>query len=106
MLGKSAEVTTALTPGSASALSTLIDRMRAWACGLRLILPHSMPGMTISAPKFARQDRKSTRLNSSHLGTSSAALLLDKKKDRTAFDVSSRSTPTRAQTNPPQSDAH
>src|SRR5205807_9549775 len=58
--GKSSEVTMALTPGSFSALSILIDMMRAWACGLRLTLPHSMPGMTMSAPKLARPVTLST----------------------------------------------
>src|SRR5215813_5639824 len=51
--GKSSEVTTALTPGSARAFSVLIDMIRAWAWGLRLTLPHSIPGMTMSAPKLA-----------------------------------------------------
>src|SRR5437870_1545254 len=51
--GKSSQVTTALTPGSARAFSVLIDMMRACACGLRLTLPHSMPGITMSAPKLA-----------------------------------------------------
>ena len=44
MSGKSAAVTTAFTPGSASALEASIDTIRACACGLRLTLPHSMPG--------------------------------------------------------------
>ncbi len=58
--GKSSQVTTALTPGSARAFSVLIDMMRAWACGLRLTLPHSIPGITMSAPKLARPVTLST----------------------------------------------
>src|SRR5215471_1609388 len=58
--GKSSEVTIALTPGSFSALSRLIDMIRAWACGLRLTLPQSIPGMTMSAPKLARPVTLST----------------------------------------------
>jgi hypothetical protein len=54
MSGKSARVVTAFTPGSAIALSVLRETIRAWACGLRLILPHSMPGIVMSAPKLAR----------------------------------------------------
>src|SRR5258705_1881864 len=39
------------------------------------------PGLPVSAPKpFARIDRKSTRLNSSHLGISYAVFCLKKKK--------------------------
>ena len=45
---------TALTPGSASALSKLIDLMRAWGWGLRRTLAHSMPGCEKSAPNAAR----------------------------------------------------
>src|SRR5262245_21554330 len=45
---------TALTPGSASALSKLIDLMRACGCGLRSTLPNSIPGCEKSAPKAAR----------------------------------------------------
>src|SRR5712672_1934786 len=58
--GKSARVTTAFTPGSASALATSIDMIRACAYGLRLILPHSMPGIFMSAPKLARPVTLST----------------------------------------------
>src|SRR5215471_8833277 len=58
--GKSAQVTTALTPGNLSAFSALIDMIRAWAWGLRLILPHSMPGIVMSAPKLARPVTLST----------------------------------------------
>jgi len=58
--GKSSAVTTALTPGNARAFSVLIDMIRAWACGLRLTLPHSIPGMTMSAPKLARPVTLST----------------------------------------------
>ena len=38
-VGKSAAVTTAFTPGSASAALVSIERMIAWACGLRSTLP-------------------------------------------------------------------
>ena len=48
--GKSAAVTMALTPGRASARRASMLTMRAWACGLRLTLAHSIPGMTKSAP--------------------------------------------------------
>jgi hypothetical protein len=37
--GKSAAVTTALTPGKASAFDASIERIRACACGERTILP-------------------------------------------------------------------
>ena len=47
-------VTTALTPGNASAFEVSIDLMRACACGLRLTLPQIMPGMVVSAAKAAR----------------------------------------------------
>src|SRR5882672_9136834 len=52
--GKSARVTTALTPGSFSAAEVSIDLMIACACGLRKILPTSMPGRNRSAPNLAR----------------------------------------------------
>jgi len=48
--GKSAAVTTALTPGSAAAFEVSIERMRACACGERRMRPVSMPGMAKSAP--------------------------------------------------------
>ena len=47
--GKSAAVTTASTPGSASARVVSMRRMRACACGLRSILPCTMPGSLRSA---------------------------------------------------------
>jgi hypothetical protein len=53
-LGKSAEVTTVLTPGSAAAFEVSIERMRAWAWGERRIRPTSMPGIARSAPYNAR----------------------------------------------------
>src|SRR5262249_53543701 len=52
--GKSADVTTALTPGSAAAFAISIERMRAWACGERRMRPTSMPGIARSAPYCAR----------------------------------------------------
>src|SRR6266404_5333065 len=51
---KSSRVTTALTPGRASAALASMERMRAWAWGLRSTRPISMPGMVASAPKRAR----------------------------------------------------
>src|SRR5262249_4546163 len=51
---KSARVTTALTPGSASALDVSIETIRAWACGLRSTRPTSWPGRLKSAPNRAR----------------------------------------------------
>ena len=48
------EVTTALTPGSFSALEVSIDLMRACGCGLRNTLPQIMPGMVVSAANCAR----------------------------------------------------
>ena len=48
--GMSCAVTTALTPGRALALLVSIDRMRAWACGLRSTLPCNMPVSRMSAP--------------------------------------------------------
>src|SRR6516225_4301022 len=50
----SAAVTIALTPGSASAFDASIERIRACACGERITLPHSMPGIAMSAPYIAR----------------------------------------------------
>src|SRR6187399_316660 len=47
-------VTTALTPGSASAFEVLIDLIRACGCGLRNTLPQIMPGMVVSAANCAR----------------------------------------------------
>src|SRR5215813_10737341 len=52
--GKSAEVTTALTPGNAAAFDASIERMRAWACGERRILPYSVPAVAKSAAYIAR----------------------------------------------------
>src|SRR5215510_13438939 len=52
--GKSADVTTALTPGNAAAFAISIERMRAWACGERRMRPTSMPGIARSAPYCAR----------------------------------------------------
>ncbi len=46
---KSAEVTTAFTPGRARALLTSMDFIRAWAWGLRRIFPWSSRGRVISA---------------------------------------------------------
>jgi hypothetical protein len=59
-VGEIGTVVTALTPGRAIALSVLIDTIRAWACGLRLILPHNIPGNFMSAPKLARPVTLST----------------------------------------------
>ena len=53
MIGKSFEVATATTPGSASALLVSIERMRAWAWGLRRTLPWTMPDIWVSAPYLA-----------------------------------------------------
>ena len=50
---KSAEVTTAFTPGSARARLASMDLIRAWAWGLRKILPKSNPGNWMSAPYWA-----------------------------------------------------
>src|SRR3979490_2698791 len=47
-------VTTALTPGNASAFEVSIDLMGACGCGLRLTLPQIIPGMVVSAAKAAR----------------------------------------------------
>ena len=58
--GKSLPVTTALTPGRAAAFSVLIDRILAWACGLRSTRPISIPGKCKSAPNFARPVTLST----------------------------------------------
>ena len=42
-------VTTARTPSSASAREASMETMRAWGCGLRRILPCSMPGSEMSS---------------------------------------------------------
>ena len=43
----------ARTPGRASALLVLMERIRAWGWGLRRIMPCSIPGNWISAPYLA-----------------------------------------------------
>ena len=48
--GRSAEVTTALTPDNARALAASMDLITAWAWGLLSILPWRRPGMLMSAP--------------------------------------------------------
>ena len=58
--GRSAAVRTAMTPGNAAALLVSIDRIRACACGLRLILPHSIPAARVSAANSARPVTLST----------------------------------------------
>src|SRR3974390_276833 len=52
--GKSAAVSTALTPGRAAAFEVSIDRMRAWAWGERRMRPTNMPGIARSDPYNAR----------------------------------------------------
>jgi hypothetical protein len=47
--GISRPVTTACTPGIASAALVSIDKMRACGCGERRILPCSIPGSTMSS---------------------------------------------------------
>jgi hypothetical protein len=44
----SSPVNTATTPGSARAALVSIDRIRAWACGLRSTAPCSIPGTVMS----------------------------------------------------------
>jgi hypothetical protein len=44
----SAPVSTQTTPGSARAALASMERMRAWACGLRSTAACSMPGTTTS----------------------------------------------------------
>ena len=58
--GKSSAVTTAFTPGRASALLVSIETIRACACGERRILPHSMPDARVSAANTARPVTLST----------------------------------------------
>ena len=58
--GKSLAVTTAFTPGRAAALLVSMEMMRAWACGERLILPHSIPEARVSAANTARPVTLST----------------------------------------------
>ena len=48
-VSRSLAVTTAATPGSASARLVSIDRMRACANGLRRIAPCTMPGSLMSS---------------------------------------------------------
>src|SRR5258705_2215623 len=45
----------------------------------------SPPCASVSAPGAARRDRKSTRLNSSHLGISYAVFCLKKKKKKKQY---------------------
>ena len=52
--GKSSAVTTARTPGAASALLVSIDLMCAWACWLRRTAPWIRPAAVKSAPYRAR----------------------------------------------------
>ena len=58
--GRSADVMTAFTPGRASAWEVSMDRMRAWAWGLRRIPPTSIPGSEWSAANRARPVTLST----------------------------------------------
>src|SRR5262245_13262451 len=58
--GRSAEVTTAFTPGKVRALEASIRRILACACGLRSTRPQSMSGKDRSAPKLARPVTLST----------------------------------------------
>ena len=58
--GKSSRVTTALTPGSASAFEVSIETMRACGWGLRSTRPMSWPARLKSAPKRARPVTLST----------------------------------------------
>src|SRR5262249_25611573 len=51
---KSSRVTIALTPGNAAALAVRMAVIRAWAWGVRRVLPTSMPGAGRAAPKRAR----------------------------------------------------
>src|ERR1700724_217970 len=48
----STAVSTARTPGIATAFAVSIERITAWACGLRRVLPKSIPGATRSEPKL------------------------------------------------------
>ena len=50
---RSSDVATALTSGWAWARLVSMDRMRAWAWGLRSTLPCSIPGSETSAPYMA-----------------------------------------------------
>ena len=51
--GRSAEVTTALTPGIARARLASMERMRAWGWGLLRVLAWRSPGNWMSAPYWA-----------------------------------------------------
>src|SRR5256885_2474627 len=53
------------------------------------------------AHRFTIVDRKSTRLNSSHLVISYAVFCLKKKKKKTQHDTTSRTPPTRSVLSPP-----
>ena len=55
-----AMMTTAFTPGWASALEVSMDLIRAWACGLRNTMPCSNPLRFMSAPYCARPVTLST----------------------------------------------
>ena len=54
----SSPVITATTPGSASAALLSIERMRAWACGLRSAAACAMFGSVMSSMKRPRPARK------------------------------------------------
>src|SRR6266849_1212272 len=71
-------VTTAFTPGSASAFEVSIDLMRACGCGLRLTLPQIMPGMLVSAAKAARWRRIQQRHRPQDGGPADHALVAER----------------------------
>src|SRR5690348_12122012 len=51
-IGRSRPVSTAFTPGTASACDVSIETMRAWGCGLRSSLAYSMRGKNRSSANF------------------------------------------------------
>src|SRR6516225_8397958 len=68
---------------ASSAMSATQDRRRSKACALAFVvlLLHASAGLAQDDPKI-RADRKSTRLNSSHMSISYAVFCLKKKKKK------------------------
>ena len=84
--GTSACVSTACTPGSASAAAMSIETMRACACGLRSVAPCNIPG-TLRSLEYANSPLT--------LGTPSGRSTISPMRPRTSCVVLTRATPPR-----------
>src|SRR5437899_7714358 len=66
------------------------------ACGSEQPAQQAPPPPQVTVAKPVKRDRKSTRLNSSHLGISYAVFCLKKKKNKTIADPQKQNTNTSA----------